>query len=181
MTGRGARAESEPIQEKVSASLKLEPSLRQAAVCWSVGLLACWPVGLTARNKHKNSTEHFWSIICPQTFRTTQIFLYRYLFFVVFCTEPYGHHREYVQTLCSLSVPQFLCIFCAKARIFFSSVRCSLRASSGIDLACPHSTIARLYFNAPQYYIPVTNLTHTVHVNTIIAFDISISRRNEVV
>ena len=40
---------------------------------------------------------------------------------MVFCTgtEPYGHHREYVQTLCTLSVLHFQHIFCAKARIFF--------------------------------------------------------------
>ena len=40
---------------------------------------------------------------------------------MVFCTEPYEHHREYIQTLCTLSVLNILHIFCARARFFFSS------------------------------------------------------------
>ena len=78
--------------------------------------------GDTVRKKHRKSTEHFWSTICPyfpysmDYGSSVPVFCF---FVVVFCTEPYGHHREYVQTLCTLSVSQCLCIFCAKARIFF--------------------------------------------------------------
>ena len=56
-----------------------------------------------------------------------------YLFSVVFCTEPYGHQREYVQTLCTLSVLHFLCYF--RAGYLLIVVQCTAALPIGAGRA----------------------------------------------
>ena len=66
--------------------------------------------GATARKTHRKSYRTFMvnNSPRPSVLKGVQEF-YTFSISVVFCTEPYGHHREYVQKLCILSPYSMLC------------------------------------------------------------------------
>ena len=77
----------------------------------------------TLREKRTEKVQNMSGQQFAQTFSTqggTEVLC---LFSVLFCTVPYGHHRDRVQRLCTLAALIFLCIFFVLKHGIFSSVR----------------------------------------------------------